>query len=116
MKKFLSERPLVGFLIISIAATLVSTWLLNPSAGPIGAVSAVLTGLGPLKVTAAVLIMTAGAGASYVAARLASDPTALGLVPVGAGYSPGRRLTISAGNTSAKTAERTADDALDDLE
>lgn len=114
--KFFTERPMVGFLIVSIVGTLVSTWLLNPSAGPIGAVSAMLTGLGPLKITAAVLILTAGAGMSYIAARLATDPTALGLVPVGAGYSPGRRLTISASNTMATTAERTADDALDDLE
>lgn len=116
MMKFFTERPMVGFLIVSIVGTLVSTWLLNPSAGPIGAVSAMLTGLGPLKITAAVLILTAGAGMSYIAARLATDPTALGLVPVGAGYSPGRRLTISASNTMATTAERTADDALDDLE
>ena len=116
MKKFFTERPMAGFLIISIAATLISTWLLNPSAGPVGAISAMLTGLGPLKIMAAVLIMTAGAGVSYIAVCLASDPTALGLVPVGAGYSPGRRLAISASNTAAKTAERTADEALDDLE
>jgi hypothetical protein len=116
MKKFFTERPMLGFLIVSVAATLISAWLLNPSAGPVGALAAVYADLGPLKIAAAALILGAGAGLSYAASRLAMDPTALGLVPVGSGYTPGRRLIVPAAGASAKVAELSTDHALDELD
>lgn len=116
MTKFFTDRPMLGFLIISVVATLLSAWLLNPSAGPIGAIGALASGLGPLKLAAAVAIVVAGATLSHITARLASSPNALGLVPIGSGYTPGRRLTIPTTSAQAAAKVRTADDALDDLE
>ena len=116
MNKFFTDRPMLGFLIVSVVATLLSAWLMNPQSGPIGAISGLFAGLSALKVAAALLILIAGAGITYVAMRLATDPNALGLVPAGSGYTPGRRLTVSTSASTGKAPARTADDALDDLE
>lgn len=116
MKNFFTERPMLGFLVVSVVATLLSAWILNPTAGPIGAISALASGLGPIKLLAAVAILVAGATISHIAARLASSPDALGFVPIGSGYTPGRRLAIPTSAAQAAAKVRTADDALDDLE
>ena len=115
MTKFFTERPMLGFLVVSVVAALLSAWLLNPQAGPVGAVTALFTGLSAVKLAGTVLILLTGAAVSYIAWRLASDPTAMGLVEAGNGFTVGRRLTVSQGG-AGRPAARTADDALDDLD
>ena len=69
------------------------------------------------KTVAAVLIVLAGAAITYIAWRLGADPAAMGLVPAGAGYTVGRRLTrVRCRIQPTKIVTRTADDALNDLE
>ena len=116
MSKFFTDRPMLGFLVVSVLAALISAWVLNPQSSPIESVKAMINGLNFAKATAALLILLAGAGITYIAWRLASDPTAMGLVPAGAGYTVGRRLTVTTPDSTTKVVTRTADDALNDLE
>ena len=116
MSKFFTDRPMLGFLVVSVLAALISAWVLNPQSSPIDSVKAMINGLNFAKATAALLILLAGAGITYIAWRLASDPTAMGLVPAGAGYTVGRRLTVTLPDSTTKIVTRTADDALNDLE
>src|SRR4051794_8506717 len=113
MKDMMTKRPMLAFIIVSVIATLVSAWLLNPILGPVALfTNASAAGLA-LKLLTVLLVLGAGAALTYIAMRLATDPRALGLVPAGAGYTPGRRLSINAAGTPVM---RTADQALDDLD
>ena len=116
MSKFFTDRPMLGFLIVSVLAALISAWVLNPQSSPIDAVKALIGGLNLAKTVAAVLIVLAGAAITYIAWRLGADPAAMGLVPAGAGYTVGRRLTVTSPDSTTKIVTRTADDALNDLE
>ena len=110
MKMFFRNHPLIGFFIVCVAAAIVSTWILNPRSGPL----ALFTGgwAGALMLVAVLLIFFVGAGITYVALRLAGDPSGFGLVPAGQGYTPGRRLDVG----SSAVLVRGADEVLDDLE
>src|ERR1700735_2199879 len=116
MNKFFTDRPMLGFLIVSVLAALISAWVLNPQSGPIDAVKALFTELTLAKTVTLALAVLASVGVTYIAWRLGSDPTAMGLVPAGSGYTVGRRLTVTMPDSTSKIATRTADDALDDLE
>jgi hypothetical protein len=116
MKDFLVKRPMLGFFIVAVSATLVSAWLMNPQAGPLALFSGANATANILKLAAALLILGIGAALTYLAMRLATDPNALGLVPAGAGYTPGRRLTVVSHSTTGKSMLRSADEALDDLQ
>jgi hypothetical protein len=93
VKGFFRKHPLLGFFIVCVTATIVSTWILNPRSGPLGLFSGGFTWAGALTLVGVLLIFFAGAGLTYVALRLAGDPSGFGLVPAGQGYTPGRRLT-----------------------
>jgi SpoVK/Ycf46/Vps4 family AAA+-type ATPase len=112
MKRFFADRPMLGFFIVAVAAAVVSTWILNPQAGPWALVSGGMTWAMALKLAGVFLILLVGAALTYVAMRLASDPTGFGLIPAGQAYTPGRRLNV----TSSVPAMRTADDVLDELD
>jgi len=86
MSKFFADRPMLGFLVVSVLAALISAWALNPQSSPIDTVKALIGGANLAKTVAAVLILLAGAAITYIAWRLGGDPTAMGLVPAGAGY------------------------------
>jgi stage V sporulation protein K len=116
MSKFFADRPMLGFLVVSVLAALISAWALNPQSSPIDTVKALIGGLNLAKTVAAVLILLAGAAITYIAWRLGGDPTAMGLVPAGAGYTVGRRLTVTSPDSTTRIVTRTADDALNDLE
>jgi stage V sporulation protein K len=116
MNKFFTDRPMLGFLIVSVLAAVISAWVLNPQSGPIDAVKALFTELTLAKTVTLALAVLASVGVTYIAWRLGSDPTAMGLVPAGSGYTVGRRLTVTMPDSTTKIATRTADDALDDLE
>jgi SpoVK/Ycf46/Vps4 family AAA+-type ATPase len=108
MKNFFRNHPMAGMCVAMIVAAIATNWILNPRSGPFGA----LTWANSLTVGAVLLIMMAGVAMTYVAMRLASDPTGFGLVPVGEGYTVGRRLNVD----SASVSVRSADEVLDELD
>jgi S1-C subfamily serine protease/AAA+ superfamily predicted ATPase len=107
MKNFF-RTPMVAMCVAMIVATVATNWILNPRSGPLSA----LTWANSLTIGAVLLIMVAGVALTYVAMRLASDPTGFGLVPVGEGYTVGRRLNVD----SPALSVRSADEVLDELD
>jgi ATPase family associated with various cellular activities (AAA)/AAA lid domain len=108
MKSFFRNNPMVGMCVAMIVAAVATNWILNPRSGPFSA----LTWANSLTLGAVLLIMMAGIALTYVAMRLGSDPTGFGLVPVGEGYTVGRRLNVD----SADLTVRSADEVLDELD
>ena len=91
MKNFFRNHPMVSMCIAMLVAAVATHWILNPKSGPFSA----LTWANALTIGAVLLIMVAGVAMTYVAMRLASDPTGFGLVPDGEGSrgeSDGRRV------------------------
>jgi S1-C subfamily serine protease/chromosomal replication initiation ATPase DnaA len=108
MKNFFRNNPMVAMCVAMIVAAVATNWILNPKSGPFSA----LTWANSLTVGAVLLIMVAGVALTYVAMRLGSDPTGFGLVPLGEGYTPGRRLNVD----SPSVTVRSADEVLDELD
>jgi S1-C subfamily serine protease/AAA+ superfamily predicted ATPase len=108
MKNFFRNSPMVSMCVAMIVAAVATNWILNPRSGPFSA----LTWANSLTVGAVLLIMMAGVALTYVAMRLGSDPTGFGLVPVGQGYTVGRRLNVD----SPALSVRSADEVLDELD
>ncbi|HMH73048.1 MAG TPA: AAA family ATPase, partial [Bradyrhizobium sp.] len=108
MKNFFRNHPMVGMCIAMFVAAVATQWILNPKSGPLSA----LTWANSLTIGAVLLIMMAGFALTYVAMRLGSDPTGFGLVPLGEGYTPGRRLNVD----SPAMSVRSADEVLDELD
>jgi SpoVK/Ycf46/Vps4 family AAA+-type ATPase len=108
MKNFFRNSPMVSMCVAMIVAAVATNWILNPRSGPFSA----LTWANSLTVGAVLLIMMAGIAMTYVAIRLGSDPTGFGLVPVGEGYTVGRRLNVD----SPVLSVRSADEVLDELD
>jgi SpoVK/Ycf46/Vps4 family AAA+-type ATPase len=108
MKNFFRNHPMVSMCIAMLVAAVATHWILNPKSGPFSA----LTWANALTIGAVLLIMVAGVALTYVAMRLASDPAGFGLVPVGEGYTPGRRLNVD----SPAVTVRSADEVLDELD
>ena len=108
MKNFFRNHPMVGMCVAMIVAAVATQWILNPKSGPFSA----LTWANSLTIGAVLLIMMAGIAMTYVAMRLGSDPTGFGLVPVGEGYTVGRRLNVD----SPAVSVRSADEVLDELD
>jgi SpoVK/Ycf46/Vps4 family AAA+-type ATPase len=75
MKSFFSNRPMLGFFMISVFAAVLSAWLINPQNSPLAwfASGAGAMGANILKISAVVAILAAGAALTYVAARLAQS-------------------------------------------
>lgn len=111
MKDFMAKRPMLAFLVVSVAASIISTWLI--SGNPLTLITAMSSGAMASQFVMSALILVLGAAVTYIAARLAIEPTAFGFVPVGTGYTPGRRL---AATISPEIRQRTADEALDELD
>ncbi len=108
MKNFFRNHPMVAMCLAMFVAAVATHWILNPKSGPLSA----LTWANSLTIGAVLLIMMAGIALTYVAMRLGSDPTGFGLVPVGEGYTVGRRLNAD----SPALTVRNADDVLDELD
>ena len=108
MKNFFRNHPMMAMCVAMIVAAIATNWILNPKSGPFSA----LTWANSLTVGAVLLIMVAGVALTYVAMRLGNDPSGFGLVPLGEGYTPGRRLNV----TSAALTVRSADEVLDELD
>ncbi|WP_187435562.1 AAA family ATPase [Bradyrhizobium hipponense] len=108
MKNFFRNHPMISMCIAMLVAAVATQWILNPKSGPLSA----LTLANSLTIGAVLLIMMAGFALTYVAMRLGGDPTGFGLVPLGEGYTPGRRLNVD----SPAVSVRSADDVLDELD
>ena len=108
MKNFFRNSPMASMCVAMIVAAVATNWILNPRSGPFSA----LTWANSLTVGTVLLIMMAGVAMTYVAMRLGSDPTGFGLVPVGEGYTVGRRLNVD----SPALSVRSADEVLDELD
>ena len=108
MKNFFRNHPMVGMCIAMFVAAVATQWILNPKSGPLSA----LTWANSLTIGAVLLIMMAGFALTYVAMRLGSDPSGFGLVPLGEGYTVGRRLNVD----SPAVSVRSADEVLDELD
>ncbi len=116
MQNFLTPRVIAIFVFIGVLSAAISAFLFSPQVGLIGGVTSFFAAMTFWKFLGMLTAIAAAAGISYTASRLGADPTGMGFVPVGSGYTYGRRLTTDpvTGETALKS--RTADDALDDLE
>ena len=69
MKDFMSKRPMLAFLIISVAASVISTWLI--SGNPMALFANASAGAVAFKLAVAATVMLLGAAVTYAAMRLA---------------------------------------------
>jgi stage V sporulation protein K len=116
MQGFLTARFIVAFILIAVISAGISALLFNPQVGFLNWVTGLFATMTPLRFVGITATSLAAAGISYIAARIGADPVASGLVPVGSGYTYGRRLSTDLATGETKLVSRTADDALDDLE
>lgn len=115
MQNVLSLRLVITFILIGVASAAISALLFSQH-GLFEWMRNFFSMMTPLRLLGVVLTILAAAGISYVAARIGADPVALGLIPVGAGYTNGRRLSIDPATGKTNLVQRTADDALDELD
>ena len=116
MQSFLTGRFILAFIFIGVVSAGISALLFSPQVGFLNWVTGFFSAMTPLRFFGVAVTILAAAGIGYVAARIGSDPIALGLVPVGSGYTYGRRLSINASTGKTELVSRTADDALDDID
>ena len=65
---------MLAFLIVLVAATVISSWILNPDSGPINWVKQLSGSELAMRALGALAVIVAGASITYVAARLATKP------------------------------------------
>ena len=116
MQSFLTPRFILTFILIGVGTAGISALLFSPNNGLFGWIGELLSAMTPLRFVGVTLTLIAATAISYIASRLGTDPTALGLIPVGAGYTYGRLLATNPVTGETKLVSRTADDALDDLQ
>jgi len=116
MQNYLNVRFILTFIFIGVVSAAISMMLFNPQLGFVNFITSFFTAMTPLRFFGMALTLLAAFGISYVAARIGADPVAAGLVPVGSGYTYGRRLSTNPITGETKLVSRTADDALSELE
>jgi len=116
MQSFLTPRFILTFVFIGVISAGISAMLFSPQVGLLNWITSFLTAMTPLRFFGIVVTILMAAGISYAAARIGADPAASGLVPIGTGYTYGRRLSTYPLSGETKLVSRTADDALNDLE
>ncbi len=116
MQSFLTPRFILTFVLIGVGTAGISALLFNPQVGLFSWIASLFTEMTPLRFFGVALAILSATGISYIAARLGADPSASGLVPIGAGYTYGRRLATDPATGETRLVSRTADDALNDLE
>src|SRR5438067_772110 len=116
MQSFLTPRFILVFIFIGVVSAGISAMLFSPQVGFLNWITGFFAAMTPLRFLAITVTILAATGVSYTAARIGADPAASGLVPVGSGYTYGRRLSTDRTTGETKLVSRTADDALDDLE
>ena len=116
MQSFVTTRFILAFILIGVASAGISALLFSPQIGFINWLTGFISGMTPLRFIGLTATVLAATGIGYIAARVGTDPVALGLVPIGSGYTYGRRLSVDKVTGETKLVSRTADDALNDLE
>src|SRR6476620_4476998 len=116
MQNFLTPRFILTFIFIGVVSAAISALLFSPQIGFLNWITGFFSAMTALRFFGVTVVVLAAAGISYAAARIGTDPIALGLVPVGSGYTYGRRLSTNASTGETKLVSRTADDALDDID
>ena len=94
----------------------ISALLFNLQVGLFTWIGSLFTEMTPLRFFGVALTFLSATGIGYTAARLGADPSASGFVPVGSGYTYGRRFVMIPANGTNRLVSRTADNALNDLE
>jgi stage V sporulation protein K len=116
MQSFLTPRFILTFILIGVASAGISAILFSPQVGFLNWIGGFFTAMTPLRFFGVLVTLLIAGTVSYTAARIGADPAASGLVPVGSGYTYGRRLATDRDTGETRLVSRTADDALDDLE
>lgn len=116
MQSYFNLRFVLIFIFIGVVSTAISSLLFSSQLGFVNWIAGFFSAMTPLRFFGITVAILAAAGISYTAARIGTDPTALGLVPVGSGYTYGRRLSTDPATGKTKLQLRTADDALNDLD
>lgn len=116
MQNFLNARFILAFILIGVVTAGVSALLFSPQVGFFGWIGSLFSEMTALRFVGAALTIVSATGVGYIASRLGADPAASGFVPIGSGYTYGRRLTTDSATGETRMVTRTADDALDDLD
>ena len=116
MQSFINARFILAFILIGVASAGISALLFSPQVGLLNWLTGFFTGMTSLRFLGLGATIAAATGVGYIASRIGNDPMAMGLVPIGTGYTHGRRLQVDKATGESKLVSRTADDALDDLE
>jgi stage V sporulation protein K len=116
MQSFITPRFILAFILIGVASAGISAVLFSPQVGFLNWIGSFLSGMTPLRFFGLTATILAATAIGYIASRVGADPVSLGLLPAGAGYTYGRRLSVDPVTGESKMVSRTADDALDDLE
>jgi hypothetical protein len=109
MKDFFRKRPMVSFFIVLVAATVVSTWLINPKTGPLALVSGGMTWATAITLFVVFLIFIAGAALPIWRSGWPAIPPDSGsfrpgrATPPGVGSTSYRRLLLSEAPTMCST-------------
>jgi stage V sporulation protein K len=116
MQSLLTPRFILTFIFIAVISAGISAMLFSPQVGFLTWITGFFAAMTPLRFLGMTVALLAATGISYIATQIGADPVALGLVPVGSGYTYGRRLSTNPSTGETKLVSRTADDALNDLE
>jgi stage V sporulation protein K len=95
MQNFLTPRFVITFIFIGVASAAISAFLFSPQVGFFNWIAGFFSAMTPRRFFGMTIAILAAAGISYTAARIGADPAALGLVPIGSGYTYGRRLSTN---------------------
>ncbi len=116
MQSFITPRFILAFILIGVASAGISAVLFSPQVGFLNWIGSFLSGMTPLRFFGLTATILAATAIGYIASRVGADPVSLGLLPAGAGYTYGRRLSVDPVTGESRMVSRTADDALNDLE
>ena len=103
---------MIGFFILSVAAAVLSAWIINPQNSPLSWFSGGSVASGLLKAAAIIAILTAGASLTYLAARLALTNADVVGPPLSAAEVGSLRLL----KINSRPAARPVQTALDELD
>jgi stage V sporulation protein K len=116
MQSFLTPRFILTFIFIAVISAGISALLFSPQVGFLNWIAGFFAGMTALRFFGMTATVLAAAGMGYIAARIGADPAGAGLIPVGSGYTYGRRLSTDPATGDTRLVSRTADDALNDLQ
>src|SRR5215468_6046583 len=102
MQNFLTARFILAFILIGVASAGISALLFSPQVGFLNWLTGLFSGMTPLRFLGLTTTIAAATGIGYIASRIGTDPVAMGLVPIGSGYTYGRRLEVDKATGESK--------------